>query len=100
MLGEKGKIAGYALEKVLNGGFSPSNRFQIQSPPEAKHRPVNPAHIIILSDSAGGGLTLAFLQVLLHILKFLSCCSQPTVTQGLGNSEVYKPLVNASKLPG
>ncbi|KIY68103.1 alpha/beta-hydrolase [Cylindrobasidium torrendii FP15055 ss-10] len=35
------------------------------SPPEgAKHRAVNPAHIIISGDSAGGGLSLALLQII------------------------------------
>ncbi|KAF7351100.1 Abhydrolase-3 domain-containing protein [Mycena sanguinolenta] len=33
-------------------------------PPDASHRPVNPAHIVVAGDSAGGGLTLALLQVL------------------------------------
>ncbi|PFH52167.1 hypothetical protein AMATHDRAFT_140737 [Amanita thiersii Skay4041] len=33
-------------------------------PPGADHSPVNPSHIIIAGDSAGGGLSLALLQVL------------------------------------
>ncbi|KIY46189.1 alpha/beta-hydrolase [Fistulina hepatica ATCC 64428] len=38
--------------------------FLIRPPPEALHRPVDPAHIVIAGDSAGGGLSLALLQVL------------------------------------
>ncbi|KAF7315080.1 Abhydrolase-3 domain-containing protein [Mycena indigotica] len=38
--------------------------YLIRPPPDAAHRPVNPAHIIVAGDSAGGGLTLALLQVL------------------------------------
>ncbi|KAJ7125142.1 Alpha/Beta hydrolase protein [Mycena epipterygia] len=38
--------------------------YLIRPPPEASHRPVNPAHIVVAGDSAGGGLTLALLQVL------------------------------------
>ncbi|KAJ7072701.1 hypothetical protein C8F01DRAFT_1104996 [Mycena amicta] len=38
--------------------------YLIRPPPEAAHRPVDPAHIVVAGDSAGGGLTLALLQVL------------------------------------
>ncbi|KAJ7772099.1 hypothetical protein DFH07DRAFT_803704 [Mycena maculata] len=38
--------------------------YLIQPPSDASHRPVNPAHIVVAGDSAGGGLTLALLQVL------------------------------------
>lgn len=38
--------------------------YLIRPPPEAKHRPVKPAHITIAGDSAGGGLSLALLQVI------------------------------------
>ncbi|KAJ7686541.1 hypothetical protein B0H17DRAFT_1013522 [Mycena rosella] len=38
--------------------------YLIRPPPGASHRPVNPAHIVVAGDSAGGGLTLALLQVL------------------------------------
>ncbi|KAJ6631524.1 hypothetical protein B0H10DRAFT_2299906 [Mycena sp. CBHHK59/15] len=38
--------------------------YLIRPPPEASHRPVNPAHIVVAGDSAGGGLTIALLQVL------------------------------------
>ncbi|KAH0588833.1 hypothetical protein H2248_004632 [Termitomyces sp. 'cryptogamus'] len=38
--------------------------YLIRPPPCAAHCPVNPAHIIIAGDSAGGGLSLALLQVL------------------------------------
>ncbi|KAJ7668682.1 hypothetical protein DFH06DRAFT_1084836 [Mycena polygramma] len=38
--------------------------YLIRPPPEASHRPVKPAHIVVAGDSAGGGLTLALLQVL------------------------------------
>ncbi|KAJ7647735.1 hypothetical protein FB45DRAFT_1052164 [Roridomyces roridus] len=38
--------------------------YLIKPPPEASHRPVNPAHIVVSGDSAGGGLTLALLQIL------------------------------------
>ncbi|KAG6332273.1 hypothetical protein ID866_6813 [Astraeus odoratus] len=33
-------------------------------PPEGSHQPIDPAHIVVAGDSAGGGLTLALLQVL------------------------------------
>ncbi|KIP11336.1 hypothetical protein PHLGIDRAFT_21763 [Phlebiopsis gigantea 11061_1 CR5-6] len=38
--------------------------FLIRPPEGASHRPVNPAHIVVAGDSAGGGLTIALLQVL------------------------------------
>ncbi|KAJ3785120.1 hypothetical protein GGU11DRAFT_684254 [Lentinula aff. detonsa] len=38
--------------------------YLIQPPPEASHTPVKPSHIVVAGDSAGGGLTLALLQVL------------------------------------
>ncbi|KAH7883288.1 hypothetical protein F5I97DRAFT_1903823 [Phlebopus sp. FC_14] len=38
--------------------------YLIRPPPEASHQPVKPAHIVVAGDSAGGGLTLALLQVL------------------------------------
>ncbi|KAK7472430.1 hypothetical protein VKT23_000545 [Stygiomarasmius scandens] len=38
--------------------------YLIQPPPEAQHQPVKPGHIVVAGDSAGGGLTLALLQVL------------------------------------
>ncbi|TFY61715.1 hypothetical protein EVJ58_g4334 [Rhodofomes roseus] len=38
--------------------------FLIRPPPEASHSPVDPAHIVVAGDSAGGGLTLALLQVI------------------------------------
>ncbi|PBK95203.1 alpha/beta-hydrolase [Armillaria gallica] len=38
--------------------------YLIKPPPEAKHRAVKPSHIILTGDSAGGGLSLALLQVL------------------------------------
>ncbi|KAK7057586.1 Abhydrolase-3 domain-containing protein [Favolaschia claudopus] len=38
--------------------------YLIRPPPDASHRPVNPAHLVVAGDSAGGGLTLALLQVL------------------------------------
>ncbi|KAF8178667.1 hypothetical protein K438DRAFT_1844188 [Mycena galopus ATCC 62051] len=38
--------------------------YLIKPPPGALHRAVNPAHIVVAGDSAGGGLTLALLQVL------------------------------------
>lgn len=37
--------------------------YLIKPPPDA-HQPVNPAHIVVGGDSAGGGITLALLQVL------------------------------------
>ncbi|KAH9020634.1 alpha beta-hydrolase [Lactarius pseudohatsudake] len=37
--------------------------FLIEPPPGAAHRPVQPGHIVVGGDSAGGGLALAFLQV-------------------------------------
>ncbi|KAJ3835656.1 hypothetical protein F5878DRAFT_542785 [Lentinula raphanica] len=38
--------------------------YLIRPPPEASHMPVKPSHIVVAGDSAGGGLTLALLQVL------------------------------------
>ena len=38
--------------------------FLIRPPEGASHQPVNPAHVVVAGDSAGGGLTLALLQVL------------------------------------
>lgn len=38
--------------------------YLIEPPPEAKHKPVRPEHIVIIGDSAGGGLSLAALQVI------------------------------------
>ncbi|KZP28521.1 alpha/beta-hydrolase [Athelia psychrophila] len=38
--------------------------FLIQPPEGALHRAVNPAHIILAGDSAGGGITIALLQVI------------------------------------
>lgn len=41
-----------------------SDLFLIRPPPNSLHRPVHPRHIIISGDSAGGGLSLALLQVI------------------------------------
>ncbi|KAJ3756791.1 Alpha/Beta hydrolase protein [Lentinula raphanica] len=38
--------------------------YLIRPPPEASHMPVKPSHIVVAGDWAGGGLTLALLQVL------------------------------------
>ncbi|KAF9071674.1 hypothetical protein BDP27DRAFT_1418782 [Rhodocollybia butyracea] len=38
--------------------------YLIRPPPGACHAPVKPSHIVVAGDSAGGGLTLALLQVL------------------------------------
>ncbi|KAG7091172.1 hypothetical protein E1B28_010224 [Marasmius oreades] len=38
--------------------------YLIRPPPDAKHRPIHPGHIVIAGDSAGGGLSLALLQVI------------------------------------
>ncbi|EKM53370.1 uncharacterized protein PHACADRAFT_259700 [Phanerochaete carnosa HHB-10118-sp] len=38
--------------------------FLIHPPEDASHQPVNPAHLVVAGDSAGGGLTLALLQVI------------------------------------
>ena len=38
--------------------------FLIRPPPGASHTPVRPNHIVIGGDSAGGGLSLAVLQVI------------------------------------
>ncbi|KAF8841752.1 alpha/beta-hydrolase [Paxillus ammoniavirescens] len=38
--------------------------YLIKPPPDASHQAVKPAHIVVAGDSAGGGLTLAFLQIL------------------------------------
>ncbi|KAI6095066.1 hypothetical protein F5141DRAFT_1162759 [Pisolithus sp. B1] len=38
--------------------------YLIRPPPGAAHQPVNPAHIVVMGDSAGGNLILALLQVL------------------------------------
>lgn len=38
--------------------------YLIEPPPDALHTPVRPEHIVVSGDSAGGGLTIALLQVL------------------------------------
>ncbi|KAF8891847.1 hypothetical protein BD779DRAFT_1610537 [Infundibulicybe gibba] len=38
--------------------------YLIRPPPGASHCPVNPGHIVIAGDSAGGGITLALLQII------------------------------------
>jgi len=38
--------------------------YLIRPPLEAKHKPVKPQHIVIVGNSAGGGLSLALLQVI------------------------------------
>ncbi|KAF5355029.1 hypothetical protein D9756_005501 [Leucocoprinus leucothites] len=38
--------------------------YLIRPPPEADHSPIKPAHIVIAGDSAGGGLSLALLQLI------------------------------------
>ena len=38
--------------------------YLIRPPAEAEHKPVKPQHIVIMGDSAGGGLTLALLQII------------------------------------
>ncbi|KAG0708609.1 hypothetical protein DFH29DRAFT_1041315 [Suillus ampliporus] len=38
--------------------------YLIKPPSDACHQPVQPAHIVVAGDSAGGGLTLALLQIL------------------------------------
>ncbi|KAL4079158.1 hypothetical protein J3A83DRAFT_4086567 [Scleroderma citrinum] len=38
--------------------------YLIRPPAGASHQPVNPAYLVVAGDSAGGGLTLALLQVL------------------------------------
>ena len=41
-----------------------SDLFLIRPPEGAAHRPVKPEHIVVAGDSAGGGLSIALLQVL------------------------------------
>lgn len=43
--------------------------YLIDPPPEARHRAIDPAHIVIAGDSAGGGLALALLGVLRDLNK-------------------------------
>ncbi|KAF5357302.1 hypothetical protein D9758_005908 [Tetrapyrgos nigripes] len=38
--------------------------YLIRPPPDAQHKPIKPSHIVVAGDSAGGGLSLALLQVL------------------------------------
>ncbi|KAK0241337.1 hypothetical protein EDD85DRAFT_818487 [Armillaria nabsnona] len=38
--------------------------YLINPPPDAQHRPVKPSHIVVAGDSAGGGISLALLQVI------------------------------------
>ncbi|KAF4563200.1 hypothetical protein EYR40_007091 [Pleurotus pulmonarius] len=38
--------------------------YLIRPPADAAHRPVKPSHIVVAGDSAGGGLSLALLQVI------------------------------------
>lgn len=44
--------------------LSSTDLFLIRPPEGASHLPVKPEHIVVSGDSAGGGLTLALLQVL------------------------------------
>ncbi|KAG5647060.1 hypothetical protein DXG03_001430 [Asterophora parasitica] len=44
--------------------YSHGDLFLIRPPPGSAHCPVNPTHIVIAGDSAGGGLSLALLQVI------------------------------------
>ncbi|KAG5639109.1 hypothetical protein H0H81_006698 [Sphagnurus paluster] len=54
-----GRVFGKALINVVC-----EDLFLIRPPPEAAHTPVNPAHIVVAGDSAGGGISLALLQVI------------------------------------
>lgn len=49
------------LEIVL---MSRIDLFLIRPPPGSAHRPVNPLHIVVAGDSAGGGISLALLQII------------------------------------
>lgn len=45
-------------------GFFLTDLFLIRPPPGAEHQAIKPEHIVIGGDSAGGGLSLALLQVI------------------------------------
>src|ERR1700710_283264 len=40
----------------------PADLYLIKPPSDASHQPVQPAHIVVAGDSAGGGVPLALLQ--------------------------------------
>jgi len=48
----------------MKGSHQLLDLYLIRPPPGSAHQPVNPKHIIISGDSAGGGLSLALLQVI------------------------------------
>lgn len=50
-------LAGYGADPILD-------IYLIRPPPEADHSPINPGNIVIAGDSAGGGMSLALLQVI------------------------------------
>lgn len=52
------------LQDILAGYL-----YLIDPPPEARHKAIDPAHIVIAGDSAGGGLALALLGVLRDLNK-------------------------------
>lgn len=50
----------YPFPCALNDALA-AYLYLIRPPPEAKHRPVDPARLTVVGDSAGGGLSLALL---------------------------------------
>lgn len=56
-------LCAYLLLMWLNSDPR-TDLYLIRPPEDSKHRPVKPEHIIIMGDSAGGGLSLALLQVI------------------------------------
>ena len=50
------------LQTLICDAFA--DLFLIRPPPDSDHQAIDPAHILISGDSAGGGLSLALLQVI------------------------------------
>ncbi|KAK3905057.1 alpha/beta hydrolase fold-domain-containing protein [Staphylotrichum tortipilum] len=62
-------------------------------PPEgAFHAPVKPEHIVFAGDSAGGNLSLALLQLLLHLRRVSHTITPPWASPSEGTTPAIIPL--------